>query len=343
MEADSGKNFTRLINDLKKNAPAYSVFYAAYLCEKLLKNLHPDRNEEIFEQEGLQFRPFEDYVFPASNIRSFRFDENVMTFVINFLGLYGINAPLPRCYHDQVAIQQNIHGPGEVPIQNFLDIFNNRFYWLYYQSWKKYRYYLQIDDHPDNKTVQRVFSFIGQSALVKKSRLPFSQFKLLQLSGVLSNRVRSKAGLLIMLKAFFPRFQFDLKEFIPTMVNLAETPELGSSNKDQAFKLGQNSIIGRSVLDYMSRICLIIGPVEFEDYLKFIPGGRNITLLKQLLDIYINDNIEYDIKFIVNTAGARAIHWNDKRLRLGQSMWLGNPKQEMVHFYNTYEYLHQAV
>ena len=149
-----GKNFTRLIKDIQKHYGEYSVFYAIFLCEMLLNKNNPQRDAEKLDQEDLNFRPYENYVYPPSDIRSFSYDGEQIQFVLNFLGLYGINAPLPRCYHEQVAIQQEVHGSGDIPLQNFLDIFDNRFYWLYYQAWKKYRYYLQLSDDPDNKTMR---------------------------------------------------------------------------------------------------------------------------------------------------------------------------------------------
>ncbi len=162
METEIRKYFTRVIEDLQKNATSYSVFHAIFVCERMINKLYPDRDQDKLDQKEFQFRPYENYVFPPSNIRKIHYQNDVISFVINFLGLYGINSPLPRCYHDQVALQQSIHGAGQVPLQNFLDVFNNRFYWLYYQAWKKYRYYLNLNDDPDNKVMQQVFSFTGQ-------------------------------------------------------------------------------------------------------------------------------------------------------------------------------------
>ena len=137
MGRESGQDISALMADLSANAASFSVFYAIHICETLLKNRYPEANWDMFEQLGLEFRPHEHYVYKARNIQDFRYEDDVMKFVISFLGLYGGDAPLPRCYHEQVVVQQRIHGAGEVPMQNFLDIFNNRFYWLYYQAWEK--------------------------------------------------------------------------------------------------------------------------------------------------------------------------------------------------------------
>lgn len=339
MDTSPGKDFTRLIEDLSREAPSYSVFHAIYLCEMVSEKFYPDRDKDKLEQIGLKFRPYENYVYPPRDIRYFEFQDNVMTFVINFMGLYGINSPLPRCYHEQVAIQQSFYGSGEVPLQNFYDIFNNRFYWLYYQAWKKYRYYLQLNSDENNKTMQRVFAFIGQGPLIEKTNPMINRFKLMQCSGILCNRIRNKNGLLILLKEFFPRFHFQVKEFIPHTVRLGERPYLGNKLAVEPFRLGIYSFIGDSMLEYMSRICIVIGPIDFDDFLDFVPNGKFTNLLKELLDLYLNDGLEYDIKLIVKTAGIKIVPWNDPRLRLGSTIWLGRPKQELVEVYYTYEKL----
>lgn len=337
MGTEPGQNFTRLIDDLKQNGPMYNVFYAIFLAEKISKTLHPDRDDEKFEQKGLKFYPYQMYIYPPTDIRAIEFEDEVMTFVINFMGLYGVNSPLPRCYHEQVAIQQTIHEPGKVPLQNFYDIFNNRFYWLYYQAWKKYRYYLQLSDDPTNKTMQRVFSFIGQGPQHQQDQAELNRFKLLQCSGILCNRIRNKTGMQVLLTEFLPQFNIEIKEFIPHKVELTERPQLGPKDGERAFQLGVNSVIGNSMLDYTSRIRLEIGPIEFTNFLEFIPTGKYAILLKQLLRLYLNDGLEFDIKLIIKSEGIAAVPWNDTRLRLGSTIWLGRPPEEFVEINYKYE------
>jgi predicted component of type VI protein secretion system len=98
MDTQDRKNLTSLIQDLEKNAPEYNVFYAIHIAEKISKIIHPDRDDSIFDQKGLRFRPYENYIFPPKDIRAFEYSDEIMTFVLNFMGLYGINSPLPRCY-----------------------------------------------------------------------------------------------------------------------------------------------------------------------------------------------------------------------------------------------------
>jgi len=332
---ERGQNFARLTEDLEKNGPKYNIFQAVFIAEKISKGFFPDRQDEKFDQKGLKFRPYEMYVFPPTDIREISFKDKKMEFVLNFMGMYGINSPMPRCYHEQVAIQQSIHGAGEVAIQNFLDIFNNRFYWLYYQAWKKYRYFLQLSEDIQSKSTQRVFSFIGLGPRFEKIHTYFSPFKLIQLSGILSNRLRNKMGLRILLKEFFPGCEVRIKEFVPNKVPLSGLPKLGGGE----MILGQNSVLGRSVMDYLSKICIQMGPIKFDDYLNFLPDEKKTSLLKEIIELYLNDNIEYDVEFLVETDQMKFNPLKDKRLKLGQSVWLGKPAEKVVKVYYSYEKL----
>jgi len=332
MESSIRRNASGLIEDLVKNGPSYNVWQAIWLSENITKKDNPGRKDYLLEQNGLNFRPSEKYEYPPRDIHSISYENGVMTFILTFMGFYGINSPLPRCYHEQVALQQRLLGPGEVPLQNFLDIFNNRFYFLYYQSWKKYRFYLHINEDKENKIAERINSFTGQGLFSKNKKNKLSEFVLLKFSGFFSQRVRNKAGLKILISYLFPQYEMEIKEFIPRWIELSDIPKLGSDES----KLGENNFIGVHTRDYSSRICIQIGPISFEDYLDFLPGKEKSDRLIELLQLYLNDGLEFDFEFKIKAETIVAISWNDERLKLGSTFWLGKPTKE-VKVYLAYE------
>ncbi len=283
------------------------------------------------DQEGIKFRPFEKYEYPPRDIKAINFDDGVISFILTFMGLYGVNSPIPRCYHEQVAVQQRTIGAGHIPIQDFLDMFNNRFYWLYYQSWKKYRFYLFLNQDSNNKVVERINSFTGRGLFSKEKDKTINDFALLKFSGILAQRVRNKAGLKILLSYLFPDFKMKVKEYIPRWIKLSGIPGLGEQS------LGVNSYIGEYTIDYKSRICIEIGPVSFENYLNFLPGTNNANKLTELLRTYLNDGLEFDFNFIIESSTIDSVSWENKRLKLGSTFWLGKPQTNEVSVYLTYE------
>ena len=321
----------KLFKELVKEGPAFNVWHAVWIAENISRPLFPNRKDYLLDQEGINFRPFEKYEYPPRDIKSVQFDDGVITFILTFMGLYGVNSPVPRCYHEQVAIQQRTLGAGAVPLQNFLDIFNNRFYWLYYQSWKKYRFYLFLNNSANNKIVERINSFTGRGLYSKSKDKVIHDFALLKFSGVFTQRVRNKAGLKILLSYLFPDFKMKVKEYIPRWIKLTDIPELGEQ------KLGVNTYIGEYTIDYKSRICIEVGPITFEEYLDFLPGTYHAKRLIELLKLYLNDGLEFDFKFIIKGSTIETVSWENEKLKLGSTFWLGKPQKEEVKVYLTYE------
>ena len=343
MESNLGRDINnlniksqKLIEDLIINGPAFNVWYAVWIVENISKKLHPDRKEYLLDQAGIKFQPYESYEYPPKDIKSISFENDIFTFVLTFMGLYGINSPIPRCYHEQVAIQQRTFGAGEVQLQNFLDIFNDRFYWLYYQSWKKYRFHIFLNRDINNKITERINSFTGGGLFSKKKEKTLHDFALLKFSGIFSQRVRNKSGLKILLSYFFPNFKMKIREFVPRWIELSDIPKLGEEEN----ALGINSYIGEYTIDYMSRICIEIGMVTFEEYLNFLPGTIQSNRLIELLKLYLNDGLEFDFEFKIKSETIVNVSWNDDRLKLGSTLWMGKPGLEEIKVYIKYEELY---
>jgi type VI secretion system protein ImpH len=161
----------------------------------------------------------------------------------------------------------------------------------------------------------------------------------LRLSSILCSRIRNKEGLLLLLREFFPAVVFALTEFVPSRARLRERPRLGKAARSGAFRLSRYSIVGESQLDYMGRVRLEVGPISYDDYLDFIPSSRNLALLKSLMDMYLNDGLEYDIRFVVRSQTIHRLALTDRRPRLGVSYWLGRPRAELVGVFYPYERL----
>ena len=331
-----------LIKELVESGSAFNIWQAVWIAETIAQKYHPNRKDFLLEQTGLKFRPCEKYEFPPKDIKKISFDDETFTFVLTFLGLYGINSPVPRCYHQQIAVQQRTLGKGEIPLQNFLDIFNNRFYWLYYQAWKKYRFYLFLNEDKSNKIAERINSFTGRGIFTHEPQL-FQQdqkresiinsIALLKFSGIFTQRSRNKVGLKILLRFFFPNIKMNVKEFVPRWIELNDIPGLeGDKNR-----LGENCFIGKYVKDYTSRICIQIGPIDFEEYLNFLPAAAQAKKLTELLRIYLIDGMEFDFDFIIRADTIATISWNDDRLKLGSTFWLGKPRHEEIKVYLSYE------
>ncbi len=313
-----------LLNDLRENAPLYDAFQAVLLCERLVKQgVLASGDPQHGKAPVIRFRPYENYSYAPTDLRNIEWAEKEITFVFNFMGLYGLDSPLPRCYHEEVALQCAVEGNENVALQKFFDIFNHRLYWLYFQAWKKYRGYLFQEDAADSALARMVF--FAANAGLDSEALP-DPHKLLYCAGVLGSRSRNKTGLEILLKEFFPGLDFRIKEFITQWVEIENIPTLQTAENDTTVQLGRNSLLGSSIPDCTNRIRIEIGNLDLNGYHDFLFGGRWGKILKRLLNLYLHDGLEYDLLFRVNLKVVPGSCMGDEHSRLGCSLWIGKPE-----------------
>lgn len=117
----------------------YMNFYR--FCQLLEKN-HPKApligSGWLVGDEPIRFRPHPGMGFPAGEIRGMDDPEppRPPAVRVTFMGLYGVESPLPTHYSDDIAQRRE----GVEATEDFLDIFNHRLIAQYYRIWRKYSY-----------------------------------------------------------------------------------------------------------------------------------------------------------------------------------------------------------
>lgn len=89
--------------------------------------------------DAVRFRPHPGMGFPVSELKNVERDvgnPDAPHGAHHFLGLYGVDSPLPTAYLDYITQRHD----GHDAVMAFLDIFNHRFITQYYRIWRKYNY-----------------------------------------------------------------------------------------------------------------------------------------------------------------------------------------------------------
>lgn len=90
--------------------------------------------------DPVRFRPWPGMGFPVSTLKAVETDEDHPTLPptvrTTFLGMYGVDSPLPTSYLDDIAQRRE----GYEAVTSFLDIFSHRITTQYYRIWRKYAY-----------------------------------------------------------------------------------------------------------------------------------------------------------------------------------------------------------
>lgn len=90
--------------------------------------------------DPVRFRPWPGMGFPVSTLKAVEIDEDRPTLPptirTTFLGMYGVDSPLPTSWLDDIAQRRE----GHEALTSFLDIFSHRITTQYYRIWRKYAY-----------------------------------------------------------------------------------------------------------------------------------------------------------------------------------------------------------
>ncbi|MDR1289305.1 MAG: type VI secretion system baseplate subunit TssG [Holosporales bacterium] len=230
--------------------------------------------------------------------------DNYIELFTNLYGIAGIDGTLPQCYVEKFVTHNRTSRQSVV---DFFDIFNNKILLLRYQYMKKYD--LTCISLPLKKSIfgNIMFSLSGfgdhenyADKLIERSVIP-EQFKI-SCHNLLWKHTRSSDGLRAILSSFF-NVPVKIEQFVGEFdeVDKKSQSALGT-DKNRFNKLGMDLILGNKTWNTMKGIRVLVGPLSFEKYLKFLPKNHSmdqknspLQKMKEIIKMYV----PYDIKVVI--------------------------------------------
>ena len=311
MGAPPRRRLPALIEAVAAHGPGFEFFQALRLAERLwpgqaVPGSGLDGRERL--EQRLRLRAAPEISFPAGDIRRAGFDDQGrLVLELAFLGLYGVDAPMPGYFLERVAAGDE----GAAPLRDFLDLFNHRFYVLFYQAWRKYRPHLQ----PPSSRQEHLYRLAALSGHAAEAR----ETPGLAAAGLLGARVRGAGGLVALLRNFLPGSPVTVRTFVPSWVRVDGIGALGEGPI-----LGDDTLVGDRVLDLGGKIEIHIGPVDAETGRSLLPAGSLGPRLAELVRAYLDPTLRFDVVLEIRAEGG-AVRLGDTDLVLGWSTWLGRP------------------
>lgn len=332
-----------LWEEIPQRACQFDFFQAVWLLERLggEKTLIGQRGPVA--QEQLRFRPDLALGFPATDLLRMlacrRPDTGDLYYLLEvaFLGLYGVSTPLPLHYAvdilrtaersaaPQPAVpsdRQPGGAPASSPVRDFLDIFHHRIISLFYRSWLKYRYE-RMFAAPDRDALSTYLCLLnGCPPAFDEATLGVSPIRLLRYAGVLTQRPRSATTLAGVLFDYWGGIPVDVRQFVGQWVPLEEADQnrFGVVNCG----LGVDLTIGDQVYDLGGAFNVIIGPVDWETYLSFVPGGFRFKQTRALVKLYCFDPLAFtfELKLRPGTIPELQLTSDPGAAALGLTSWV---------------------
>ena len=255
--------------------------------------------------------PDTSLAFPASDIKRVREKKGNIELVCTFMGLIGVSSPLPIYFSEYVSRYED----SALPLIDFLNIFNNRFYILFFRSWKKYRFVRALSGGMADPFVRRIALLPGINHDLFSLKF---NFKLLAYSGLFTAKCRGKIALTAMLSDFFGGLPVAIKEYMPRWVPLHAPPKIGVDSQ-----LGVSSMLGTTKWDISGKFRVSVGPLPRETFESFLPGSDNVKKMKDLVRCFLSDPLDFDIEVRLQSCELVPVVLGGNNTRLGETSSLG--------------------
>jgi len=270
--------------------------------------------------DPVRFRPHPGMGFPASELKAVEYDEDnpdaPPTVRTTFMGLYGVDSPLPTAWLDDIAQRREGHEAQEA----FLDIFNHRILTQFYRIWRKYLYPATFEAGGRDRTSQSLLGLIGMGIPGTDKHIATPASRFLALLGVMRLPARTEEGIQALVRLLAPRTQVTVMPHCPRTVYLANP--LGFYG-DEDLLLDGYTVLGDVTTEIGSQLLIALYTDDHAEARSWMPEGQTYNDFLILLRIYLGWRYKALIQLTVPTQLLPAPVLGETPFALGMSGVLG--------------------
>lgn len=321
MERESQPTHSGLIERFRKDIWRVNFYRFCQLLEQENPGAPPLGSTDKISDDPVRFRPWPGMGFPASELKVVETDEDYPelspTVRTTFLGMYGVDSPLPTVYLDDIAQRRE----GHEATTAFLDIFSHRIHTQYYRIWRKYAYPATFEAGGKDKTSQCLLGLVGLGipGTAEQVATPVSRF--LALLGTMRLPTRNAEGICQLVSLLAPKTRTAVISPDPVKIPIAQRSGLGKGNR---ISLSQRATLGKKGKEACSRILLMLTTDNPEEAQGWLPGGQLHTDLMVLLRVYMGYRSDVRVRLTVPVASLPEPRLGKSRgVQLGRTGVLG--------------------
>ncbi|MBV6820163.1 type VI secretion system baseplate subunit TssG [Rahnella sp. PD12R] len=270
--------------------------------------------------DPVRFRPHPGMGFPVSELKALERDaENPdapPTVRTTFMGLYGVDSPLPTSYIDDITQQRD----GHEALEGFLDIFNHRIMTQFYRIWRKYSYPATFEAGGADNTSQSLLGLIGMGIPGTQRHLATPTSRFLALLGVMRQPGRTAEGVQALVQLLAPRTRADVTPHCLRSVRIT-TPM--SFADEGARWLDGDTLMGDEGTDANSQLLISLHTADSDEAADWLPDGALYADFQVLLRVYLGWRYGARLELTVPTRLLPAPVLGDNPFRLGLTGVLG--------------------
>lgn len=234
-------------------------------------------------------------------------------------GMFGPNGALPSHLTEHAFERRRHHEDGA--IADFINIFQHRLASLFYRAWAEsdpVASHARPEDDDFATYLGALSGLFDESARGRDSVLDSAK---LFRAGLFASASRSAAGLEAVLAEYF-RHRIEVRQFVGGWLRVPRDLQTQLGTGESFAILGVSATLGATSWQCQNRFEVVVGPLQFEEFMQFLPGSRALRSLAELIRLYTSGEWSWQVRLLVNDADAPGVSLG-KVGRLGWTSWLG--------------------
>lgn len=230
--------------------------------------------------------------FPKAEIESLVLDDQRIELINLMVGLTGMQGALPYTYTHKV---KQVPRQQRIEVQKFLGLFNHKLTAQYVDASLTYnlpiRYEVEDDNHYLN-ILHALNGYISDQHNQQSIDDYFAEF-----AGLMQGQNNSAYALKTLLSRVF-NLDIRINEFMLEKFKLSAEQQSKLSGS-QPSQLGVNTFCGESIKQADGKIEIEIGPLNYQQYLEFLPNHKQSQKLKSILQSWCSPTLLVDLRLIL--------------------------------------------
>ncbi|RWQ41302.1 MAG: type VI secretion system baseplate subunit TssG [Mesorhizobium sp.] len=260
--------------------------------------------------------------------KSFGNDRGPARVTVANLGLMGPEGPLPlhltRWVLDRLSQRWftgvDARQTSDTTFVDFVNILQHRMIALYYRAWADAHPAVQVERAVGGR-VRAMLEAMAGIGLPGTGNPDLDTVKLRQAASLASQVDGPERLTLFLAEAF--KVPVQIKEFVAAWITIPATLQTGLGKAYAA--LGRGATIGPRVFNRQSRIELRVGPLGYEDFKAFLPGGQRLKLFKQAVRDMVGEALDVDLRIVLARDAVPPSRIG--AIQLGRTAWLARPPE----------------
>ncbi len=268
--------------------------------------------------------------FSAKDVVAFRQakDKTPARVTVANLGLMGPEGPMPlhltRWVLDRLSQRwftgADARQTSDTTFVDFVNILQHRMIALYYRAWADAHPAVQVERAVGGR-VRAMLEAMAGIGLPGTHNPDLDAVKLRQAASLASQVDGPERLTLFLAEAF--KVPVQIKEFVATWMTIPATLQ---TRLAQAYAvLGRGATIGPRVFSRQSRIELRVGPLGYEEFKTFLPGGQRLKMFKQAVRDMVGESLDVDLRIVLAREAVPPPRIG--AVQLGRTTWLARPAE----------------